>query len=94
MEPPARPRAIEVIIDMPVTPVGKIFKPRLREIAAKAAALDVLAIALPGAVRNIAAAHSERGLTLSVRDAGSGVEAARAAVGRLPVATQALSSGD
>ena len=73
-------------MDMLVTPVGKIFKPRLREIAAEAAA--------PGAVCNVAAAHSERGLTLSVRVPVSGVEAARAAVGRLPVATQALSSGN
>lgn len=49
MEPPARPRATEVIIDMPVTPVGKISKLCLREIAAEAAALDVLSVALPGA---------------------------------------------
>ena len=88
------PRAIEVIMNMLVTPVGKIFKPRLREIAAEAAALDALAIALPCAVCNVAAAHGERGLTLSVRVPVSGVEAARAAVGRLPVATQALSSGN
>jgi fatty-acyl-CoA synthase len=86
MEPPARPRAIEVIMDMPMTPVGKIFKPRLREIAAEAAALDVLAVVLPGAACNVAAAHNERGLTLSVRVPSSGVEAARAELGKLPVA--------
>jgi fatty-acyl-CoA synthase len=86
MEPPARPRAIEVIMDMPVTPVGKIFKPRLREIAAEAAALDALAVALPGAACHVAAAHTERGLTLSVRVPASGVEAARAELGKLPVA--------
>jgi fatty-acyl-CoA synthase len=86
MEPPARPRAIEVIMDMPMTPVGKIFKPRLREIAAEAAALDALAVALPGAACNVAATHNERGLTLSVRVPASGVEAARAELGKLPVA--------
>jgi fatty-acyl-CoA synthase len=86
MEPPARPRAIEVILDMPVTPVGKIFKPRLREIAAEAAARDALALALPGAACTVAAAHNERGLTLSVRVPASGMEAARAELGKLPVA--------
>ena len=34
-EAPARPRTILVIDEMPTTPVGKIFKPRLREIAAE-----------------------------------------------------------
>ncbi len=38
MEAPARPRAIVMIDEMPTTPVGKIFKPRLREIAAEEAA--------------------------------------------------------
>jgi fatty-acyl-CoA synthase len=86
MEPPARPRAIEVIMDMPVTPVGKIFKPRLREIAAEAAARDALAVALPGAACDVAAAHNERGLSLSVRVPESGIEAARTELGKLPVA--------
>jgi fatty-acyl-CoA synthase len=86
MEPPARPRAIEVITDMPVTPIGKIFKPRLREIAAEVAALDALAVALPGAACNVTAAHNEGGLILSVRVPASGIEAARAELGKLPVA--------
>jgi len=47
-EPPARPRSIVVIDEMPVTPVGKIFKPRLREIAAEEAARELLNAALPG----------------------------------------------
>jgi fatty-acyl-CoA synthase len=75
-----------VITDMPVTPVGKIFKPRLREIAAEAAARDALAVALPGVACNVAAAHNERGLTLSVCVPASGVDAARAELGKLPVA--------
>jgi fatty-acyl-CoA synthase len=71
---------------MPVTPVGKIFKPRLREIAAEAAARDALAVALPGAACHVAATHNERGLMLSVRVPASGIEAARAELGKLPVA--------
>ena len=43
LEPPARPRAVSVIAEMPVTPVGKIFKPKLREIAAGEAARELLA---------------------------------------------------
>ena len=42
MEPPARPRVVAIIADMPVTAVGKIFKPKLREIAARAAARELL----------------------------------------------------
>jgi fatty-acyl-CoA synthase len=42
IEPPARPRAVAIIADMPVTAVGKIFKPKLREIAARAAARELL----------------------------------------------------
>jgi len=73
-------------MDMPVTPVGKIFKPRLREIAAEAAARDALALALPGVACDVTAAHNERGLTLSLRVPVSGVETARAELGKLPVA--------
>ena len=43
LEPPARPRAVSVIAEMPVTPIGKIFKPKLREIAAGEAARELLA---------------------------------------------------
>ena len=40
-EPPARPRSIVVVDEMPTTLVGKIFKPRLREIAAEDAAREL-----------------------------------------------------
>src|SRR6266436_4694862 len=43
LEPPARPRAVSIVAEMPVTPVGKIFKPKLREIAAGEAARELLA---------------------------------------------------
>ena len=67
MEPPARPRAIHFIDEMPVTPVGKIYKPRLREIAAEAAARDALKTALAGAPFEVEARHAERGLTLTAK---------------------------
>jgi len=34
---------VQVIPEMPVTPIGKIFKPKLREIAAGEAARELLA---------------------------------------------------
>jgi fatty-acyl-CoA synthase len=42
LEPPARPRAVCLVAEMPVTPVGKIFKPKLREMAAGDAARELL----------------------------------------------------
>src|SRR6202011_1184005 len=41
-EPAARPKTIMLIDDIPLTPVGKIFKPRLREIAAEQAVRQML----------------------------------------------------
>ena len=85
-EPPARPRAIQVIDEMPVTPVGKIFKPRLREIAAEAAARDLLALALPGTPVEVVATHDSRGLKLTARVPAGREAAARTELGKLPVA--------
>ena len=42
-EPAARPKWISVLEDMPLTPIGKIYKPALRALAAKRAIEDVLA---------------------------------------------------
>ncbi len=39
-EPPARPRSVTILAVMPMTNVGKIFKPELRELAAAAVALE------------------------------------------------------
>ena len=85
VEPPARPRAIVVIGEMPVTPVGKIFKPRLRELAAERAAREGLAAALPGVVCEVEARHDKRGLLLKVTAPASAVEAARAELSKLPL---------
>lgn len=84
-EPPARPRSIVVIDEMPVTPVGKIFKPRLREIAAEEAARELLAAALPGVAFEVAASHADRGLMLTAKVPASAAETARAELGRLPI---------
>ena len=85
MEPPARPRAIVKIAEMPMTPVGKIFKPRLREIAAEDAAREALAAALPGAgVRRRRRPRRQRARRQRARRPGR-AEAAREALGRFPV---------
>jgi fatty-acyl-CoA synthase len=85
-EAPARPRAIAVIEEMPVTPIGKIFKPKLREIAAEQAARDAIAAALPGVRVDIrAATDSERGLVLTATVPPRQAEHVRAALGSLPL---------
>ena len=85
-EPPARPRAIVVIAEMPVTPVGKIFKPRLRELAAEGAARELLAAALPGEAFEIEARHDKRGLSLKVTASARAIERTRTELGKLPLA--------
>jgi fatty-acyl-CoA synthase len=84
-EPAAKPRSIIVVDEMPLTPVGKIFKPRLREIAAEEAARELLAAALSGAAFDVAASHAEHGLTLRASVPAQAAETARAELGRLPV---------
>ena len=90
-EAPARPRAIVVIDEMPVTPVGKIFKPRLREIAAENAARELLAHALPGVTIVLQGRHSERGLVLRATVPASAAETARVELGKLPMGFEVLS---
>jgi fatty-acyl-CoA synthase len=87
METPARPRAILVIADMPLTPVGKIFKPRLREIAAEQAASELIAAVLPGVpVEICAVTDAERGLVLKAKAPAAHCASVRAELGRLPLA--------
>ncbi|SDR48066.1 fatty-acyl-CoA synthase [Rhizobiales bacterium GAS113] len=88
LEPPAQPKIVAVLAEMPVTPVGKIYKPRLRELAAEKAAGDLLAATCPQAEAEIAAAHdAERGLLLSVKIEGGPAmrEQARRALARFPI---------
>ncbi len=85
MEPPARPRAIVTIAEMPMTPVGKVFKPRLREIAAEQAAREALEAALPGESCEVEARHGDSGLIVTARVPPTATAAARAALGQFPV---------
>ncbi len=85
IEPPARPRAIVMIDEMPVTSVGKIYKPRLREIAAEEAAREALAAILPGAAFDVTARHEDSGLVVAACVPASAVDTARAALGKFPV---------
>jgi fatty-acyl-CoA synthase len=65
LEPPAQPRAVSLIAEMPVTPVGKIFKPKLREMAAGDAARELLkAEGLSNDVRVEAITDPSGGLSL------------------------------
>ena len=84
-EAPARPRSIVVIDEMPVTPVGKIFKPRLRELAAEEAARELLATALPGVAIKVEASHTPQGLVLRACAPQAAVEATRTELGKLPI---------
>jgi fatty-acyl-CoA synthase len=86
LEAPARPREIAIINEMPMTPIGKIFKPRLREIAAEQAARAAIAAASPGVRIDIrATTESERGLVLTATVPDGFAEPVRAALGGLPL---------
>ena len=88
-EPPARPRAIEIVAEMPTTPVGKIFKPRLREIAAEGAARELIAAALPDAEVEIrAVTDPDRGLLVRAKAETAVHKALRAELERLPLAVE------
>ncbi|MCA1453359.1 AMP-binding protein [Bradyrhizobium sp. BRP22] len=85
-EPPARPRAVSVIPEMPVTPVGKIFKPKLREIAAGDAARELLAAqGLAKEVNVEAITDPSRGLYLRVNAPPDKAEAAGRLLQKFPV---------
>ena len=85
-EPPARPRAVSVIGEMPVTPVGKIFKPKLREIAAGEAARELLAAeGLAKEVSVEAITDPSRGLFLRVKASPDKAVTAERLLKRFPV---------
>ena len=93
-EPPARPRAVSVIAEMPVTPVGKIFKPKLREIAAGDAARELLAAeGLAKEVSVEAITDPSRGLYLRVNAAPDKAEVAGRLLQKFPVKVEVDASG-
>ncbi|WP_027580597.1 AMP-binding protein [Bradyrhizobium sp. Ai1a-2] len=92
-EPPARPRSVSVISEMPVTPVGKIFKPKLREIAAGDAARELLAT--EGLAREVnveAITDPARGLYLRVNAAPDKAETAGRLLQKFPVKVEVKAS--
>ncbi|KWT83546.1 MULTISPECIES: acyl-CoA synthetase [unclassified Variovorax] len=100
-EAPAKPRSVVVIDQMPVTNVGKIFKPDLRALAARRVAEALVEEAwadldLPGAARPAVRAEGEKSLTVTIDAAATGpaVQALQArlqdTLGRLPLKVQVL----
>src|SRR5882757_7970639 len=86
LEPPAQPRAVSIVTEMPVTPIGKIFKPKLREIAAGDAARELLAAeGLSKDVNVEAITDPSRGLYLRVTAAPGQAAAAKQLLQRFPV---------
>ena len=93
MEAPAKPRAVHVIADMPLTPVGKIFKPRLREIAAEQAARDLIAAAMPGVQVQIEAVTDlDRGLVVKATAPAGRCDSVRAELERLPLFSEVVAA--
>lgn len=80
-ERPAAPKAVRILVQMPVTAVGKIFKPALRENAAIHAANAALLAAGVSGARVTAHTDKQRGLIVTV--AGLTHENAPAAAGAL-----------
>ena len=66
-ERPAAPKAVRILGQMPVTAVGKIFKPKLREHASIEAAIAALEAAGVPALEVSARTDKQRGLIISVR---------------------------
>ena len=93
-ERPALPKAIEILPEMPTTLVGKIFKPRLREIAAEREAEAIAARVAPQASITIkAATDPARGLVLKVNVSGtdhSAVTALQTALAQLPLTSEVI----
>ena len=89
MEGPAKPRVISIIAEMPLTPVGKIFKPRLREIAAEQAARELIAAALPEVpVDILSETDVERGLIVRAKAPAEHCKSILAELGRLPLVSE------
>lgn len=96
-EPPAKPRQVFVIDEIPVTAVGKVFKPQLRELAVKHKLRDVVgefsdALEL---VEIVAVDGAPESFEVRVRPTGQAepapaMEALTRALGELPVRAQLM----
>ncbi|MEP6588415.1 MAG: acyl-CoA synthetase [Polaromonas sp.] len=100
-EAPAKPKSVVIIENMPMTNVGKIYKPELRSLAARKVA-DALvdevcaALSLPAAARPQVQAEGESALQVLVDATAVGPlaqqlhEKLQQALARLPVKTQVV----
>lgn len=96
-EAPAKPKSVVVIEHMPMTNVGKIYKPELRALAARKVAealVDEACAALGLAARPEVRADGESALQVAIDAAAAGAQAAALqarlteALGRLPLKVQ------
>ena len=93
----AAPAEVRVLAQMPLTAVGKIFKPALREIAAKDALEQAIAaLGTPGVSVEVAA-HPKHGALATVRAGAPLAPAAEAALrellGRFQIKTEVVVAG-
>jgi fatty-acyl-CoA synthase len=90
LEPPAQPRAVSIMAEMPVTPVGKIFKPKLRELAAGDAARELLKVeGLSNEVQVEAITDPSKGLYLLLKAPTDKLAVAMRLLQKFPVRVEA-----
>ena len=90
-EPPARPKWVRIVDAMPMTNVGKIFKPELRRMAAEHTVRDALAEGLAGAEASATLGPDGKivvDVDLPQSADGAARDATRALVEKLPVHTR------
>jgi fatty-acyl-CoA synthase len=74
-EPPAMPKRVVIIDEMPLTPIGKVFKPNLRARATKYVVLETLAALKQGEVTAVSVSEESSPFTVEISLTGG--EAAR-----------------
>jgi len=100
-EAPAKPRSVIVIESMPMTNVGKIYKPELRALAARRVAEAMVgeacaALGLDAAARPLVEADGDNALKVRIDATAAGAQAEplrqqlQQALGRLPFKTQVV----
>lgn len=100
-EAPAKPKSVTILPQLPMTNVGKIYKPDLRQLAARNVATAMAAeiakgLGLPPAAHPHVQAASDNTLVVNVDSASAGAQARtlqeqlQQALGRLPVKLQVV----